>query len=411
MRLPGKIIDNYFHALTNANFRYFWLGQCVSLIGTWMQTIGQSWLVYTLTDSPLLLGVFAAMQFLPITTLSLFAGVIVDRYPKKTILYVTQSVSMLLALILAALVFTNTVRYEYLLVLAVLLGITNSIDIPARQSFLIEIAGRDDLMNAIALNSMTFNLAKILGPSLGAVLMAALGAGWCFLINGISFIAVLIGLLRIKVDPYVRPKVSTKIIREIMDGLRYIYKNRILLQGILTTLGMGIFAFNYSVLLPVFVKNVLHQEAAAYGVLMAALGVGSIIGALVVSGRSKSGPRMGIVIISALLVGVLYILHGLFIQYAVIIILLAGIGLFSITFSTTLNTILQVNSSNEYRGRVMSVYSLVFSGATPIGGLFTGIAISGSGISETFRLSGILIICMVLGVSVLFFKKRDPFHK
>jgi len=186
-----RLINNNFHALTNQNYRYFWLGQCVSLIGTWMQSIGQIWLVYTLTNSPLLLGVLGAMQFLPVTILTLFSGVLIDKYPKKKILLVTQSVSMILALTLAALVFTHTVKYEYILILAVLLGITNSIDMPARQSFMIEIAGREDLMNAIALNSVTFNLAKILGPSMGAVLMVALGAGWCFLINGLSFIAVI----------------------------------------------------------------------------------------------------------------------------------------------------------------------------------------------------------------------------
>jgi len=406
VNLKRKIIDNHFHSLTNTNFRYFWLGQCVSLIGTWMQTIGQSWLVYTLTDSPLLLGIFAAMQFLPITTLSLFAGVIVDRYPKKRILLVTQGISMILALLLAVLVFTHTIRYEYLMVLAVLLGITNSIDIPARQAFLIEIAGREDLMNAIALNSVTFNLAKILGPSLGAVLMATLGAGWCFLLNGISFVAVLYGLAKIKARPFVRDRISNTMIREIKDGLQYIYRDRVLLQCVLTALVMGIFAYNYSVLLPVFVKNILHQEATIYGVLMAALGAGSIVGALTISGKNRPGPRMNIMIISSAVVGVLYILHGFTSQYIAIMFLLAGIGAFSIYFSTTVNTILQVNSRNEYRGRVMSVYSLVFSGATPIGSIFTGIAISRSGVAETFRLSGWMIVCLILLVSVVFLKTK-----
>lgn len=401
------LINNNFHALTNQNYRYFWLGQCVSLIGTWMQSIGQAWLVFTLTNSPLLLGVLGVMQFLPVTILTLFAGVFIDKYPKKRILLVTQSVSMILALTLAALVFTHTVKYEYILILAVLLGITNSIDMPARQSFMIEIAGREDLMNAIALNSVTFNLAKILGPSMGAVLMATLGTGWCFLLNGLSFIAVIYGLLQIKVKPYVREKNSNNILKEIKDGLRYIYKDRILFQSVLLILIIGIFAFNYNVLIPVFVKNVLHQEAKTFGVLMAALGVGSVFGALTVSGKGSSGPKMKIMIISSLIIGMLLFLNGFSTQYVATTIMLAAIGAFSIYFSTTANTTLQMNSKDEYRGRVMSVYSLVFAGATPIGSLFAGVAISSLGVSETFRLSGALIIVLTAVISLIFIKKAN----
>lgn len=400
-----RIINNNFHALTHKNYRYFWLGQCVSLIGTWMQSIGQAWLVFTLTNSPLLLGVLGAMQFLPVTILTLFAGVFIDKYPKKKILLITQSVSMILALILAALVFTHTVKYEYILILAVLLGVSNSIDMPARQSFMVEIAGREDLMNAIALNSVTFNLAKILGPSIGAVLLATLGAGWCFLLNGLSFIAVIYGLIRIKVKPYVREKKANNILKEIKDGLGYIYKNRILFQSVLMVLVIGIFAFNYNVLIPVFVKNVLHKEANAFGILMSALGVGSVFGALTVSGKSKTGPKMKVMIISSLIIGTLLFINGFSTQFILTIIMLVIIGAFSIYFSTTANTTLQMNSKDEYRGRVMSVYSLVFAGATPIGSLFTGVAISSLGVSGAFRLSGALIVFLTALISLIFIKK------
>jgi len=372
-----------------------------------MQSIGQAWVVFTLTKSPLLLGVLGAMQFLPVTIFTLFAGVLIDKYPKKKILLFTQSVSMILALILAALVFTKTVRYEYILILAVLLGITNSIDMPARQTFMIEIAGREDLMNAIALNSLTFNLAKILGPSLGALLMATLGAGWCFLINGLSFIAVIYGLLQIKVKSYVREKKPENILSEIKDGLKYISKDRKLIQPVLLLLVVGIFAFNYGVLMPVFVKNVLHQEAETFGLLMAALGVGSVFGALTVPGRGKSDPKMKVMIISALIIGILFFLIGSYTQYYATIIMLVLVGIFSIYFSTTANTMLQVNSTDEYRGRVMSVYSMVFAGATPIGSLFAGIAISNSGVLETFKLSGVLIIFPIIIISLIFLKKRQ----
>lgn len=402
-----KIIDKNFHALTNSNYRYFWLGQCVSLIGTWMQSIGQTWLVYSLTNSPLLLGVLGAMQYLPVTVLTLFAGVWIDKFPKKKILIATQSISMLLALTLAALAFTNSAKYEYVLILAVLLGITNAIDMPARQSFMIEIAGREDLMNAIALNSVTFNLAKILGPSIGAVLLVTMGTGWCFLINGLSFIAVIYGLFLIKVKPFVRPKTTKNIINEIMDGLRYIYKSKVLLQTVLLILVIGLFGFNYNILIPVFVKNVLHQDASAFGVLMAALGVGSVFGALNASRKGKSISNMKIMIICSLIIGLFLFLNGFSTLYAVTIIILLITGAASIFFSTTANTTLQLNSTNEYRGRVMSVYSLVFAGATPIGSIFAGAAISGIGISRTFLLSGILIIFLVSGISLAFYMRHS----
>lgn len=401
----NNFINNNFHALTNPNYRYFWLGQCISLIGTWTQSIGQSWLVFTLTNSPLLLGVLGAMQFLPVTFFTLFAGVLIDKYPKKTILIITQSVSMLLALTLAVLVFTHTVKYEYILVLAVLLGITNSIDMPARQAFMMEIAGREDLMNAIALNSLTFNLAKILGPSLGAVLMATLGAGWCFLINGLSFVAVIYGLFLIKVNSYVREKKINNIVGEIVDGLKYIVNKKSLIQPILLLLVIGIFAFNYNVILPVFVKNILHMEAGAFGILMASLGIGSVFGALTVSGKGKSGPRLKVMVISAVIVGSMLFLNGFVSQYIISMIILAIIGVFSIYFSANANTMLQVNSNDEYRGRVMSVYSLVFAGATPIGSLYTGITIDSIGVADTLKLTGGIIIFSIITISIIFIKK------
>lgn len=405
MNFFKKAFNKNFHALTNANYRYFWLGQCVSLIGTWMQSIGQTWLVYSLTNSPLLLGVLGAMQYLPVTVLTLFAGVWIDRFPKKKILIATQSISMILALTLAVLAFTHTVRYEYVLILAILLGITNSVDMPARQSFMIEIAGRDDLMNAIALNSVTFNLAKILGPSIGAVLLSVMGAGWCFLINGLSFIAVIFGLFLIKVKPYVRTKPTTKIISEITDGLRYIYKSRVLFQTVLLLLVIGIFAFNYNILIPVFVKNVLHRDAQAFGVLMAALGIGSVFGALTASRKGSGASSMKIMIVFSLIVGLFLFINGFSTVYAASVIILIITGAASIFFSTTANTTLQLNSVNEYRGRVMSVYSLVFAGSTPIGNIFAGAAISGMGISGTFALSGLLIIFLTLGISAAFYKR------
>lgn len=402
-----RIVDKYFHALTHKNFRYYWLGQCVSLIGTWMQSIGQSWLVLTLTGSPFLLGVVGTIQFLPITFLSLFAGVIVDRFPKKKILILTQTISMLLAFTLSVLVFTKTIKYTHILILALILGFTNTFDMPARQSFTVEMAGREDLMNAIALNSATFNLARILGPSIGALFMAYFGAGWCFFLNGLSFIAVIFGLLQIKVEPYVRKKnEDNNIVGEIFDGLKYIFNNDKLLQTILMVTIIGIFAFNYNVLVPTFTKAVLHREEKTYGFLMACLGVGSLIGALTVSVRSK-GPKMKVLCISSIAIGCMLFTTGLTKTFYITAASLAFTGIFNIYFSTTANSTLQISSKDEYRARVMSIYSLVFAGSTPIGNLFSGFVAGKLGASSAFMISGVITLLSITCIIMIFRAKRN----
>jgi predicted MFS family arabinose efflux permease len=398
--------ENNFHALTHKNFRYYWFGQCISLIGTWMQNIGQSWLVFTLTDSPFLLGLVGTIQFLPVTFLSLFAGVVVDRFPKKKILLVTQSISMLLAITLSILVFTNKVQYWHIIILALMLGITNTLDMPTRQSFVVEVVGKKDLMNAIALNSATFNLARILGPAIGAVLMAKLGAAWCFLFNGLSFLAVIYGLLHIEPIPYVRKKDSdNKLLKEIVDGLKYIFKTPVLLKTILLVTVMGIFAFNYSVILPVFTRNILHQNEGTYGFLMSALGVGSLIGALTVSLRNKNGPSIRVLVVSSIIASSMLIVTGSSRMEFLAALSLAVTGIFNIHFSTTANSTLQINSKDEYRGRVMSVYSLVFAGSTPIGNFFSGTAADRVGAAWAFTLSGMIALFFIFILTIVFKKE------
>lgn len=402
-----RFIHKHFHALTHRNFRYFWLGQCVSLIGTWMQNIGQSWLVLTLTGSPFLLGLIAAMQFLPITIFSLFAGTLIDKFPKKKILLVTQSVSMVLALTLSILVFTHTVQYSYVMVLAFLLGVTNTFDMPTRQSFNIEIVGKEDLMNAIALNSTTFNLARIIGPAIGATMMALLGPAWCFLLNGLSFIAVIYGLTRIQTTPYVRQKKqNVGIFREIKDGFVYISRDKRLAQTILLVTVVGTMAYNFNVLIPVFTKDVLHLKEQTYGVLMSCLGVGSLIGALIMSLRSKTGPKMAVSIVCSILISIFLILNGFATSPYVTGILLALNGTCNILFATTCNSTLQMYAKDEYRSRVMSIYSLVFAGSTPIGSLFTGSVASHFGANGAFIACGLL--CLIPCSIIILLYRRKP---
>lgn len=380
------------------------MGQCISLIGTWMQNIGQSWLVLSLTGSPFLLGLLGTIQFIPITIFSLFAGVIVDKLPKKKILIATQAISMMLAFALSALVFTHTIRYGYILVLALLLGCTNTLDMPTRQSFVIEIAGKEDLMNAIALNSATFNLARIVGPAIGAMFMAYFGAGWCFLANGVSFIAVIYGLTRIKAEPYVRKSIKEgNMFMEIGDGIKYIWKNSVLLQTVLMVVVVGIFVFNFNITVPVFTKGVLHQQEKTYGLLMSCLGAGSLVGAFMVSMKSKFGPKTRVMIASSAAISILLIIMGFSTKLYLAAAVLFLIGIFNINFSTTANSTLQINSKDEYRGRVMSIYSLVFAGATPIGNMFAGYTADRLGGSYAFMLSGILSIFLIALISCVYY--------
>lgn len=403
----GRLVNNHFHALTHRNYRYYWFGQCVSLIGTWVQNIGQAWLVLTLTGSPFLLGVVGTVQFLPVTFLSLFAGVVIDKFPKKSILLTTQTVAMLLAFSLAILVFTGHVRYGYIVALAFLLGLNNSFDMPTRQSFPIEIVGKGDLMNAIALNSTTFNLARVLGPAIGAFLMAYLGAGWCFLLNGFSFLAVIYGLLRMEPVPYVRKKRSDAgVWKEIGDGIAYIAGDKVLAKTILLLTVIGTLGFNFNVLIPTFTMSVLHMEEKTFGFLMSCLGIGSLTGALTMSFRSKKGPRMGINVFCCIAVSILLILTGLTRNYLWTGLLLALTGVSTILFATNCNSMLQIQSKDEYRARVMSVYSLVFAGSTPIGNFIAGVAADRFGPDGALILCGVLIFVPVAAILYLFRRKR-----
>lgn len=401
-----RFLERNFHALTHKNFRYFWIGQCVSLIGTWIQSIGQSWLVLSITGSPFKLGMVSTIQFLPVMFLSLFAGVIVDRFPKKKIIIITQIIAMCLAFILSALVFTKQIQYWHILVLASVLGLSNTFDMPARQAFTIEIAGKKDLMNAIALNSATFNLARIIGPSIGAVMMAYVGAGWCFLLNGLSFLAVLYGLFHIESENTVIKKNTNNILKDIKEGLQYIKSNTLLLKTVLMVTVVGIFVFNFNVLIPVFTKDVLHMDEKAYGFLLSSLGLGSFIGALTVSFKSKKGPKKAMLFTSSVIMSIMLISTGLSRAYLLTALFLCITGVFNIFFSTTANSTLQINSKDDLRGRVMSIYSLVFVGSAPIGSFFAGTMADKFGSPFTFIINGALTLVLILLITSIFRRKE-----
>ncbi len=390
-----------FPALTVKNFRYFWTGHMVSLIGTWMQTSAQSWLVLEITDSPLLLGLLGVAQFTPVLLFSLVAGVFVDRFPKRRLLLYTQTISMGLAFVLAILIFSGQVAYWQVFIVSLSLGIIKTIDIPARQSFMTELVGKENLLNAIALNSTVFNLARIVGPVLSGVMMGWVGAGWCFFINGVTFLAVLAGLWKIKVPDKMIQNKRRNWVPDMLAGLRYVFRNRELTQTIALLAIVSVFAMNYSVLVPVLAKNQLNLDASGYGFLMASLGVGSVIGALSLASNSRKGIRKGFMRILPVLTAVLFIITGFVKQFWLAMVLVAGIGMSNISFTTTANSSMQVQSDDEYRGRVMSIYALVYTGSSPIGNTFVGWISDAYTVSSAFILSGCITLALMFFLTLI----------
>ncbi|MBE3578797.1 MAG: MFS transporter [Caldanaerobacter subterraneus] len=385
-------ITDSFPALEHRNFRLFWLGQMVSLIGTWMQNIGQGWLVLELTNSSFLLGLISAVQFLPMMLFSLFAGVIVDRFPKRKLILFTQSSFAVTSFILATLTALKVINYWEILILALINGFLNTIDVPARQSFIIDLVGKKNLMNAIALNSAVFNAARIIGPAIAGILIGKLGYAICFYLNSASFIAVIIGLILITVEG-VTPKLKdakTRIIEDLKDGMTYIKNMPVILHTILMIAVLSTFSMNFNVLVPVFTKNMLHREATGYGLLMSAMGIGALIGALTLASISKRGVKPVYLFAGGIGLGLSQILIGIQNSYTLTAFLLALSGWFMVTFTSSANTTIQINSADEFRGRVMSVYSLVFGGVTPIGSMYAGTLSQRFGPHITFIVSGVI---------------------
>lgn len=398
-----KKAEKTFPALTHKDFRSFWIGQSISLIGSWMQTTTQGWLVLQIAkDNPsFLLGVINALQFLPILLFSLFSGVIIDRFSKRKLLIFTQTSLMFFALVQGILVWTGTVRFWHLAIIAFMVGSINSIDMPTRQSFVIELVGKNHLMNAVALNSSIFNAARVLGPSVAGVILAYVSIQSCYFINAISFIPVIIGIISIKHDCKIKKELKQEdIFKNIKEGLSYIRKEKILVRTFILITILGVFAFNYNILIPVFAVNVLGMGSKEYGFLMSALGIGSLTGALTMVAKGKK-PKVKIINIASLIISALLVFLGINKNITIMAVLLVFVGAFNVTFSTTANSTVQLNSKDEYRGRVMSVYTMLFAGVSPIGSLFTGLVSNFFGPSKAFVFSGILSAILVTLVLVI----------
>jgi MFS family permease len=345
-----------------------------------MQSTAQAWLVLELTHSAWWLGVVGALQFLPVLFLALFGGVLADRLPKRTVLLFTQSSAMLLAFILWILVATGGVQLWHVLILAALLGLTNSLDMPTRQAFVMEMVGREDLPNAVALNSSLFNMARVLGPGLGGVLIAWLGIAPLFLLNGISFIAVIIGLSMIDLHQ-LRAQVkhewlqdSTRrpgTLQSLREGLVYVRNTPSVLLVIAVVGIVSLFGINFNVVLPLFATAVLHAGPAGFGFISATFGLGSLLSALWLA-WGNNRPSIRRLLLGAIAFGILEALFAVSHLYLLSLVLIAGVGFAQIAFSALANTTLQTVTPDHLRGRVMSVYMMVFAGSTPLGNLFIG---------------------------------------
>ena len=376
-------------ALKHRNFQLFFGGQLISVTGTWMQTVALSWLVYRLTGSTLLLGTVGFASQIPILLVAPLGGAMADRHDRQQIVIGTQVASMVLAFVLAALTLTGKVQVWHILVLATLLGVANAFDIPARQAFLGDMVGKEDLMNAIALNSTMFNGARIVGPAVAGILVAMIGEGWCFFANAVSYIAVIVGLMMMRVRRPVQKPPSGSPLTHILEGFRFVAHTRPI-RAILLLLGLvSLVAMPYTVLMPVFADRILHGGARGLGILMSATGVGALLAALTLASRTRVRGLGRWVAYSCGGFGAALVLFASSRSFWLSTALLVPAGFCMMLQMASSNTLVQTMAPDHLRGRVMSVYSMMFMGMAPFGALIGGALADRLGAPLTVAMGGV----------------------
>lgn len=407
-------LDRGFIAVRHRNFRLYWIGQIVSLVGTWMQTVSQPWLVLLLGGSYIQLGIVVALQFAPSLALAPIGGVIADRVDKRRLLAITQSVAALQALVLFGLTVTGVVQIWHIMVLALALGFVNALDMPVRQAFAAELVPREDLMNAITLNSASFNLARVVGPAVAGVTLALFGPAFNFAMNAVSYLAVLAALLRMDpnaMQPILRPAETPSIRSSLGEGVRYALRTPNVLWPLTLLAGVGCFGMNFQTLLPLFAKYTLHLEADGFGALFAAMGVGSLIGSLALAFMGNRRPLVWMTLGGATSFVIFELLLGLSRSVFAAFVVIVFVGFSSMLMVNTINVTVQRNVTNELRGRVMALYVTVFAGSTPIGGLIAGSLAQAWGPPAGFLVGGgvtVLFIVLVAWQLVVRGKARTP---
>jgi MFS family permease len=390
-------------ALGYRDFRLFWLGQLVSLTGTWVQSVAQQWLVLKLTGSAFALGLVTTVQFTPLLLLALVGGAISDRVSKRNLLLLTQVVSGLLALLLGVLVQTGAVRYWHVLLIALILGTVNAFYVPARQAFVPELVDKDTLLNAVALNSAIFNGARVIGPAVGGILIAAIGLSLNFYLNAASYVAVIIGLLLIRPRREVRVTENKNIWREVGDGLHYIAASPTVYTILALVGAASLFGLNFTTLLPLFAGFVLHVGSSGYGFLAAAMGAGSLTGAITLAFMRERRHVRTFIYAGAIIFALTEIAFSVSRLYGLSLSLLVVVGLSSTLFTTTANTSVLSSTPAHLQGRVMSVYSLMFLGMTPFGSFLSGVVAQRFGAPVAMAAGGAITLAITMAV---FFLRR-----
>lgn len=408
MTVRGLTGASSLRAFRHRNFRLFYAGQAISLVGSWMQAVAQSWLVLVLTNDPLMLGLLAAAQWLPVLFLGLFGGLIADALPKRQTLVVVESLMGVLAIVLGLLTLTGVVEVWMVLLLAVFLGCLNAVEMPVRQSFAVEMVGREDIVNAVALNSALFNGARVVGPAVAGLAIAAFDISIAFLINGFSYIAVVAALLLMRDaelhlrPPMARPRNARDVVASVGEGVGYVRSTPLVLFAVVTVGIAATIGMNFQVTIAPFARDTLGGDASTFGFLMTASGLGSVTAALFLATRRRPSPRA--IGVGALALGVGLVVAALLPVYAIALAAMFVAGAGAIWMAANGNTLIQSTVPDELRGRVMSVYTTVFAGSTPIGGIVAGALASALGAAAAIGIGGALTA--VVGGTALVWLRR-----
>jgi MFS family permease len=406
---PKSSTSGIFASFSHPNFRLWFSGQLISLVGTWMQSTAQGYLIYVLTGSSAYLGYIAIASGIPTWFFTLYGGVIADRISRRTLLVITQSAMMVLAFILSALVFTNTVKPWHILVLAFLLGIATAFDAPARQSFVRELVSRDHMTNAIALNSSIFNLGTVVGPAIAGLTYAAIGPAWCFAINGVSFIAVIIALLIMKIDQQIIKIEKTSALAELKEGIAYVKNNKIIRSLILNMAFLSVFGAGVIALIPAWAVEVLKGDVRMNGWLLSSRGAGALIGTLLIAYIGNRKARGKLWAFGNLTMPVLWIIFSLITNVPFSLTVAVFIGLSFVISVNLSNAMIQTEVTDKLRGRVMAIFTLTFFGLTPVGSLLAGVFAEKFGEQITVLSSGVilLVLAIITALRMPYLRKVD----
>jgi MFS family permease len=397
----GGILPRTFAALHVRNYRLYWFGNAVSLIGTWMQNVARGWLVLELTNSPFLVGIETSITWLPALFISLPAGVIADRYNKRNLMVITQALLAVLALLLAILYWTGVIRIGHILVISALTGVIVAFNSPVRLAIVSELVSRDLVLNAVALNSAVFNAARIVGPSIAGVVLGTIGAGGCFAINSVSFLGIIFALAFVRLE-HVRPEPTGESVwQRILGGLRFVGRHRDIRVLMVMIAVFSSFGIVYLPLMPVFARDVFGAGPGGYGVMMASLGVGALAGVLVLATISRTRHRGRILVVGTTLLGLLLILFGLVRDFRTGTLVLVALGFCQSSVASLTNSIIQELAPDEYRGRVMSVFALSFNGIYPFGSFLAGAIAQRFGASVSALVGGCVVLASLAVVNLI----------